>query len=187
MLAVVEHDETLTVRQRCGELVERRLIRVDVYEARRGDCGGEVDATVDGSQIDEEGPTRPARLLAAGDLDGQAGLAHAAGAGERQQSTIEEQATHGRDVVVTADEGGALGRKVRRRDVERAGRREVGRERRPEYLEQRDRTGDVAESMIPASIDARADRLRPRLRCRESVRPTPPTSRAPRDSTAGPK
>ena len=72
VLAVVEHDETLTVRQPCGQLIERRLIRFDVDEARGGDRGSEIDATVDGCQIDEERPTGPARLLAAGDLDGQA-------------------------------------------------------------------------------------------------------------------
>ena len=47
VLAVVEHDETLTVRQCCGQLVERRLTRVDVDEACRGDRGGEVDTTID--------------------------------------------------------------------------------------------------------------------------------------------
>ena len=72
---------------------------------------------------------------------------------------IEEHPTHGRDVVVTADERGALGRKVRRRDVERARRRVVVLERRSENLEERDRAGDVAESMIPASIDGCVDQL----------------------------
>ena len=85
VLAVVEHDETLTVRQPFGELIERRLVRIDVDEARGGNRGSEIDATADGCQIDEEHPTGPARLLAAGNLDGQACLAHTAGPGQRHQ------------------------------------------------------------------------------------------------------
>ncbi|MGZ4710473.1 MAG: hypothetical protein ACXWBN_17195 [Acidimicrobiales bacterium] len=80
----------------------------------RGDGGGHVVPVVERGQVGEVGAARTAGPLAAGDLDGQAGLPGASRPRERHQPVVEQQPAEHVDVVLSAHEGRALGRERRR-------------------------------------------------------------------------
>ncbi len=152
VLAVVEHDEALPIHECSGQLFERRLIRVDVYETGRGDLGCEVDATVDGGQIDEKGPTGAGRLLAAGDLDGQAGLADATRAGQRHQPGCTQFLGEIDQLGVASDERRELRGQADERHVDRAQRRKLLQQTGRVQLEHPLRAREIPETMH-AEID----------------------------------
>ena len=65
VLAVVEDDQAVTTDESRDQLVERRLTRVQLHQAGRGNVRRDVDTAVDGREVDEEGAARPARSVRA--------------------------------------------------------------------------------------------------------------------------
>jgi hypothetical protein len=79
-------------------------------------------------QVGEEGAVTEAGPQPLGDVEGQAGLAGPAGAGEGEQPGLAEEPHGLGGLVLPAHERGELGRQVARPGVQRPGGREVGRQ-----------------------------------------------------------
>src|SRR5512138_4030685 len=92
MLAVVEDEQDGPAAQVIDEDLERRAVRIATQvEDREQDLGDEVGGS-DGRQLREPDTVRELVQALCRDLQAEAGLAGAAGAGERDEAIRGEQA-----------------------------------------------------------------------------------------------
>ncbi len=88
MLEVVEHEQQVLVLQESFQLLQRGLRPVALQSECSGHGGKDQCGIVDGGQGDEADPVGEVILHLARDLQSQARLAHAAGAGEGEQAYL---------------------------------------------------------------------------------------------------
>ncbi len=108
VLAVVEDDQGRARRQLVDEGADPRLVAFQRDAQRTADGRRDVVAVRHAGQLHEPHAVRPAgtRQLTVGELDGQAGLACAARAGEREQAGPVEESVQLGELPVPADEAG---------------------------------------------------------------------------------
>src|SRR5207249_3479149 len=112
--------------------------------------GGDQSGIADGSEIDEEDAVAELIQEIGGDLEGKAGLAGAARAGEGHQAGVvaEEELLHGGELLLSADQRRALGQEVVGPGIEAAQRREVGGKVRGAELVDALGSGEVPEAAL---------------------------------------
>jgi hypothetical protein len=160
LLEVVQHQQELLLIQVALQVLQRwgapRLLQAQGV----GDRGGDQTRIGEGSQIHEEHAFRELLHHVGSELEGEAGLAGAAGAREGEEAHLlpVEQPSGGSQLVFAADEGRGLGGQVMGAEIQGAQRREVDAEIRMQQLEEALGAGEVFE-LMPAQI-AEAHALR---------------------------
>ncbi len=112
MLHVVEHEEYLLVAQSLGHHRHRVGVRARGGIDRVGDGGHDRVRSQQRCQLDVGDTVREAVTPPVRCCEGQPGLAHAAGAGERDQAPLTDQLDDPVDLGVPADEGGRREREL---------------------------------------------------------------------------
>jgi len=155
LLEVVHHEQEPPVAQMVGQGVGQGppgdLGDPQGPGDRRRDQGGVGHR----GQVDEEGAVAVLRPDPVGDLEGQAGLAGAAGPGEGEQPGPSQEPDRLGDLVLAADERGELLGQVAGAGVERPGRREVGLEPRDHQVMEVQGEVDVLEAVLPQVTQGR--------------------------------
>ena len=148
LLEVVRHEQEPPV----AEVVAQRL--QDGAAGRLGDPqgpgqdGGDQVRVGHRGQVGEEGAVAVAGQQLGRDLEGQAGLAGAAGAGEGEQPGPSQQPPGLGGLPLPANERGELGGEVARPGVQGPGREEVGRESLDHQVVQAHREVEVLEAVL---------------------------------------
>ena len=105
MFAVVKHDQRPgAVRQRVGEHVDEFALGLFAHTGGPRDSGSDKIRVSDGCELDHPHASGMSRDSAAGYLDGQAGLAHAGGAGQGDQALVLEKRAESCEGFLPADE-----------------------------------------------------------------------------------
>ena len=148
VLAVVEHEQGGAA----GEVVDEGVGAGRRAGGPHGRTHGadHVAAVEGGHEVDEPHAVGVLAGEGAGDLDGEAGLAHPADARDGHEAVVGELGHHGGDVVLPADEVGRRGWQVRGDEGVRAQRRE----RLGADLVHVDRGEEVAQAVL-AQVEGR--------------------------------
>lgn len=149
LLEVVEDEEDVALADLVRHEVDGRAGRVVHQPQRPGDRRRDQIRVADRLQGDEPHPVRMALRGRRRDLEREPGLAGPAGSGERQQPGALEQGGGLGDLPLAPDERGQLRRQIVRSGVERAQRREVGRQAIDDELAQALGCAEVLEPMLP--------------------------------------
>ena len=148
VLAIVEHEEEVAVGQRRAQQLARRPARGRLAHAERSEHGlGHQRVGSEARQLDYAHAVAMLILDAFGDLQGQAGLAGAPGARERDEPPGSEEIDQLTQLPLAPHERGR-----RRRQASRAARRGVQRRERRRHtlragLVETNRPDDVAQAM----------------------------------------
>ena len=149
VLAVVEHEQQTPARQRrrrCSSVTDASGAGRDAQRGRHR--VGHGRGVADGGQLDQPDPVGELVRQLGGDLDGQAGLADAAHAGEGHQPVGAHQLADLLHLELAADEAGELHRQVPGRGVERPQRRERRLQPVGAHLEQALRRRQVPQAVL---------------------------------------
>jgi hypothetical protein len=112
MLAVVEHDQALTRDQMIHHGLFERAVRLLDDAERLGQRFHHVTSLGQRRQIDEPGAVWESVRQTLGQLDGETRLAAAADAGHGERSMLVKQTRTFREILLAADEAGALAGQV---------------------------------------------------------------------------
>ena len=108
MFAVVQHQQQLLAREPRCERGQHRPAASLAHAEHVGDGDRHAVRIVDTGEIDEPGPVAEAAHEVARDAHGQARLARATGAGERQHAAAVDGAAHVLELDIATDEAREL-------------------------------------------------------------------------------
>ena len=162
LLEVVQDEQQLPVAQMCLEGGEKRLGGLLAHAEGVSNGGGNQGRVGNGGQADEVDALLEVVEAVGGDVDGEAGLAGATGAGQGDEGYVraQQQVAYGDQFLVAADERVALDRQVVGQRVEAAQWREVNGQVRGDDLEDVLGTGQVLEAMAAQVAQADGGRQR---------------------------
>ena len=148
LLEVVGHEQELPVAEVVAQRLQDGAAGCLGDPQGPGQDGGDQVRVGDRGQVGEEGAVAVAGQQLGRDLEGQAGLAGAAGAGEGEQPGPSQQPPGLGGLPLPADERGELGGQVARPGVQGPGREEVGRESLDHQVVQAHREVEVLEPVL---------------------------------------
>ena len=148
LLEVVGHEQELPVAEVVAQRVQDGAAGCLGDPQGPGQDGGDQVRVGHRGQVGEEGAVAVAGQQLGRDLECQAGLAGAAGAGEGEQPGPSQQPPGLVGLPLPADERGELGGEVARPGVQGPGREEVGRESLDHQVVQAHREVEVLEAVL---------------------------------------